>query len=153
MVGSSSFISPAPKVTSEEPSASFPTGHVPSSKNSRQSGKMKVETDGREVTFRTPVPHLVELINIGFHRNELDPMVLGKLPALAAITEASVHKHWTSAFDKATDNTELMKLLKLAEMYTSWSHVLNCELYKVLAMKVDELRSTVGGMRMSTRCV
>ncbi|KAL2559344.1 hypothetical protein Fot_04083 [Forsythia ovata] len=28
-------------------------------------------------------------------------------------------------------------------MYTSWSHVLNCELYKVLAMKVDELRSTV----------
>ncbi|KAL2501629.1 hypothetical protein Fot_35477 [Forsythia ovata] len=28
-------------------------------------------------------------------------------------------------------------------MYTSRSHVLNCELYKVLAMKVDELHSTV----------
>ncbi|KAL2474089.1 hypothetical protein Fot_49825 [Forsythia ovata] len=37
-----------------------------------------------------------------------------------------------------------MELLKLAEMYTSRSHVLNCELYKVLAIKVDELRSTVG---------
>ncbi|KAL2489759.1 Uncharacterized protein Fot_43051 [Forsythia ovata] len=38
-----------------------------------------------------------------------------------------------------------MELLKLAEMHTSRSHVLNCELYKVLAMKVDELRSMVGG--------
>ncbi|KAL2549807.1 hypothetical protein Fot_11337 [Forsythia ovata] len=57
---------------------------------------------------------------------------------------ASVYKYWTSTFEKATDNAELMELLKLAEMYTSRSHVLNCELYKVLAMKVDELRSTVG---------
>ncbi|KAL2549849.1 hypothetical protein Fot_11379 [Forsythia ovata] len=38
-----------------------------------------------------------------------------------------------------------MELLKLAEMYTFRSHVLNCELYKVLVMKFDELRSTVGG--------
>ncbi|KAL2494461.1 hypothetical protein Fot_38218 [Forsythia ovata] len=37
-----------------------------------------------------------------------------------------------------------MELLKLAEMYTSRSHVLNCELYKVLEMKVDELRSVIG---------
>ncbi|KAL2495466.1 hypothetical protein Fot_39223 [Forsythia ovata] len=36
-----------------------------------------------------------------------------------------------------------MDLLKLAEMYYSRSHLLNCELYKVLAMKVDELHSTV----------
>ncbi|KAL2558434.1 Uncharacterized protein Fot_03173 [Forsythia ovata] len=112
------------------------------------------ETDGRDGTFRTPVPHLVERINIGFCRDELDPTVLGKLPAPAAIAAASVHKYWTSDFGKAADNAELMKLLKLAEMYTSRSHVLNCELYKVLgAMKVDELRSTVGGMMMLTRCI
>ncbi|KAL2529974.1 hypothetical protein Fot_22575 [Forsythia ovata] len=30
-------------------------------------------------------------------------------------------------------------------MYTSQSHVLNCELYKVLEMKIYKLRSTVGG--------
>ncbi|KAL2529564.1 hypothetical protein Fot_22165 [Forsythia ovata] len=43
------------------------------------------------------------------------------------------------------DNAELTELLKLAEMYTSRSHVLNCELYKLLEMKIDELRSTTGG--------
>ncbi|KAL2529617.1 hypothetical protein Fot_22218 [Forsythia ovata] len=80
-------------------------------------------------------------------------MVLGKLPAPAAIAAASVNKYWTFTFGKAVDNAELMELLKLAEMYTSRYHVLNCELYKVLAMKVDELRSTVGGMRMLTHCV
>ncbi|KAL2557620.1 Ethanolamine-phosphate cytidylyltransferase [Forsythia ovata] len=32
----------------------------------------------------------------------------------------------------------------MAEMYTSQSYVLNCELYKVLAMKVGELHSMVG---------
>ncbi|KAL2551652.1 hypothetical protein Fot_05271 [Forsythia ovata] len=30
-------------------------------------------------------------------------------------------------------------------MYTSQSHVLNCELYKVMAMKIKELHSTVVG--------
>ncbi|KAL2550191.1 Uncharacterized protein Fot_11721 [Forsythia ovata] len=30
-------------------------------------------------------------------------------------------------------------------MSTTWSHVFNCELYKVLAIKVDELRSMVTG--------
>ncbi|KAL2513899.1 hypothetical protein Fot_27870 [Forsythia ovata] len=74
-----------------------------------------------------------------------NPTVLGKLPAPAAIAAASVHKYWTSTFGKAADNAELTELLKLAEMYTSRSHVLNCELYKVLVMKIDELRSTVGG--------
>ncbi|KAL2514505.1 hypothetical protein Fot_28476 [Forsythia ovata] len=72
-------------------------------------------------------------------------MILGKLPVLAAIAATSVHKYWTSVFGKVTDNAELIELLKLAEMYTSRSHVLSCELYKVLAMKVDELRSTVEG--------
>ncbi|KAL2558970.1 hypothetical protein Fot_03709 [Forsythia ovata] len=76
--------------------------------------------------------------------DELDPTVLGKLPAPTSIPAASIHKYWTTAFGKATDNAELKELLKLAEMYTSRSHVLNCELYKVLAMKVNELRSTVG---------
>ncbi|KAL2529227.1 hypothetical protein Fot_21828 [Forsythia ovata] len=33
----------------------------------------------------------------------------------------------------------------MAEMNTIRSHLLNCKLYKVLAMKVDELRSTVVG--------
>ncbi|KAL2552345.1 hypothetical protein Fot_05964 [Forsythia ovata] len=30
-------------------------------------------------------------------------------------------------------------------MYTSRSHVLNCELYKLLEMNIDELRFTAGG--------
>ncbi|KAL2514574.1 hypothetical protein Fot_28545 [Forsythia ovata] len=153
MVDSSSFISVAPVVTSEVPSASSSAGPAPSSENSRQSGKRKAKTSGREGAFCTPVPSLVERINIGFHRDELDPMVLGKLPALATIAAASVHKYWTPAFKKAADNTELMELLKLAEMYTSQSHVLNCELYKVMAMKVDELRSNVGGMKMLMPCI
>ncbi|KAL2494029.1 hypothetical protein Fot_37786 [Forsythia ovata] len=33
----------------------------------------------------------------------------------------------------------------MAEMNTVWSHVLNCEVYKMLAMKVGELCSTVVG--------
>ncbi|KAL2538378.1 hypothetical protein Fot_19769 [Forsythia ovata] len=32
-------------------------------------------------------------------------------------------------------------------MSTAWSHVLNCKLYKVLAMKIDDLRSTVVGAK------
>ncbi|KAL2501332.1 hypothetical protein Fot_35180 [Forsythia ovata] len=145
MVDSSSFISAAPVVTSEAPSASFPAGPTPSSENSRQSGKKKAETDGREGASRTHVPPHVECINIEFCRDELDPTILGKLPVPTTKAVASVHKYWTSTFEKAADNAELMELLKLAEMYTSSSHVLNCELYKVLAMKVDELQSTAGG--------
>ncbi|KAL2514529.1 hypothetical protein Fot_28500 [Forsythia ovata] len=34
--------------------------------------------------------------------------------------------------------------MKLAEMYTSRSHVLNCELYKILEIKVDEIHSVLG---------
>ncbi|KAL2538964.1 hypothetical protein Fot_20355 [Forsythia ovata] len=74
----------------------------------------------------------------------LDPTVLGKLPPPAAIAVASVHKYWTSTFGRAADNTELTELLKLAEMYTFCSHVLNCELYKLLETKIDELCSTAG---------
>ncbi|KAL2509046.1 hypothetical protein Fot_32693 [Forsythia ovata] len=35
----------------------------------------------------------------------------------------------------------------MAEMSTARSHVLNCELYKVLAMKIDELCSTAKGSK------
>ncbi|KAL2520919.1 hypothetical protein Fot_24842 [Forsythia ovata] len=122
MVGSSSFISPAPAVTSEAPSALFPTGPAHLSKNSRQSCKKKTETDSREGAFRTSVPPSVKRIDIGFHRDELDPTVLEKLPAPATIAAASVHKYWTSAFEKAVDNAELMELLKLAEMLTIALH-------------------------------
>ncbi|KAL2509021.1 hypothetical protein Fot_32668 [Forsythia ovata] len=76
---------------------------------------------------------------------ELDLAILEKLPISSAIAAASVHKYWTSAWEKAADNAELLEMLKLAEMYTSQSHVLNCKLYKVLAIKIDELHSTVVG--------
>ncbi|KAL2549766.1 hypothetical protein Fot_11296 [Forsythia ovata] len=66
---------------------------------------------------------------------------------MSAIAAASIHKYWTSAFAKAANNVELLEMLKLAEMYTSQSHVLNYELYKVLAMKIDELYSTVSGTK------
>ncbi|KAL2501693.1 hypothetical protein Fot_35541 [Forsythia ovata] len=144
MVDNSSFISPTLAMTSEVPSTSFLMGPAPSAKSSRQSGKRKAETDSREGAFQTLVSPPVERINIEFRQDELDPTVLEKLPTSAAIAAASVHKYWTSTFRKAVDNVKLTELLKLAEMYTSRSHLLNCELYKVLAMKVDELHSTVG---------
>ncbi|KAL2520307.1 hypothetical protein Fot_24230 [Forsythia ovata] len=94
---------------------------------------------------RLPRPILeYEYINIGSHWDELDPTVLEKLPPPATKAAASDHKYWTSVFGKAADNVELTELLKLVEMYTSRSHVLNCELYRLLEMKVDELRSITG---------
>ncbi|KAL2552538.1 Uncharacterized protein Fot_06157 [Forsythia ovata] len=54
----------------------------------------------------------------------------------------SVHKYWTSAWEKEADNADLSELIKMTEISTARSHVLNCKLYKVLAMKVDELCST-----------
>ncbi|KAL2529541.1 hypothetical protein Fot_22142 [Forsythia ovata] len=116
MVGNSSFISLTSAVTPETPSALFPTGPASPSENLRQSSKRKAETDSRKETFWIPVPPLVECINIGFHRDELDPTVLEKLPVPAAIVVASVHKYWTYAFEKVVDNAELMELLKLAKM-------------------------------------
>ncbi|KAL2519961.1 hypothetical protein Fot_23884 [Forsythia ovata] len=74
----------------------------------------------------------------------MDPSVLGKLPPAVVLAATSVHKYWTSAFGKAADTAEVMELMKLAEMYTSRSHVLNCELYKILEMKVDEIHSVIG---------
>ncbi|KAL2527845.1 Uncharacterized protein Fot_20446 [Forsythia ovata] len=85
-----------------------------------------------------------EYINIGACRDKLDPTILGKLPPAVAIAATSVHKYWTSTFGKAADTAEVTKLMKLVEMYTSRSHVLNCELYKMLEMKVDEIHSVIG---------
>ncbi|KAL2538839.1 hypothetical protein Fot_20230 [Forsythia ovata] len=144
----SSYIPPVPEVTSEVPSTSIPVRLVPSPVSARQSGKRKASAKSGEEAFRasmSPHPSKYEYINIRSHRDELDPMVLGKLPAPVAIAVASIHKYWTFAFGKATDDAELTELLELAEMYTFRSHVLNCELYKVLEMKVDELRSVTWG--------
>ncbi|KAL2456022.1 hypothetical protein Fot_57133 [Forsythia ovata] len=88
VVGNSFFISPAPAVTSEAPSTSFLVGPVSSPKSSRQSDKRKVEIDSWEGAFWTPIPPPVECINIEFCRDELDPMVLEKLPASTAIAAA-----------------------------------------------------------------
>ncbi|KAL2501638.1 hypothetical protein Fot_35486 [Forsythia ovata] len=140
----SSYIPHAPEATLEVPSTSIPTRPLPSPGSGRQSGKRKAGTESREEVFQAPTslpPGKYEYINIGSRRDELDPTVLGKLPSPAAKAVASIHKYWTSTFEKAVNNAELTELLKLAEMYTSRSHVLNCELYKLLEMKVDELRS------------
>ncbi|KAL2455779.1 hypothetical protein Fot_57305 [Forsythia ovata] len=88
-----------------------------------------------------------ECINIGSRQDELDPTILEKLLAPSAIAVASVHKYWTSTWAKVMDKADLLEYLKLAEMSTARSYVLNCELYKFLAMKIDELRSTVAGTK------
>ncbi|KAL2549929.1 hypothetical protein Fot_11459 [Forsythia ovata] len=144
----SSYIPPAPEVTSKVSSTSIPARLVHLPGNARQSEKRKASAKSGEEAFQAPTsppPSKYEYINIGSRRDDLDPTVLGKLPPPTAIAAASVHKYWTSAFGKAADDAKLTKLLKLAEMYTSRSHVLNCELYKVLEMKVDELRSVTRG--------
>ncbi|KAL2489789.1 Uncharacterized protein Fot_43081 [Forsythia ovata] len=47
-------------------------------------------------------------------------------------------------FHQAVDTAEVTELMKLAEMYTSRNHVLNCELYKMLEMRVAEIQSALG---------
>ncbi|KAL2514011.1 hypothetical protein Fot_27982 [Forsythia ovata] len=73
----------------------------------------------------------------------MDPSVVEKLPS-ATLAATTVHKYWTSYFEKTVDTAEVAELIKLAEMYTSRSHVLNCDLYKMLEMKVNEIQSTLG---------
>ncbi|KAL2529726.1 hypothetical protein Fot_22327 [Forsythia ovata] len=144
MVDSSSFIFAAPTVTSEAPSAPFSAGPglLPRTQDNQARERQKSIAERERSTLLYLI--LSNASTSGFVGMSWSQQFLGKLPAPAAIAAASVHKYWTSAFGKVTDNAELMELLKLAEMYTSRSHVLNCELYKVLTMKVDELRSTVG---------
>ncbi|KAL2559898.1 hypothetical protein Fot_04637 [Forsythia ovata] len=122
MTTDNSYIPPALEVTSEVPSTSVPARPVPSPGSARQSRKRKAGAKSGEEAFRAPAsPPLgkYEYINIGSRQDKLDPMVLIKLPPPVANTVASVHKYWTSAFGKAAETTELMELLKLAEMYTS----------------------------------
>ncbi|KAL2544267.1 hypothetical protein Fot_13500 [Forsythia ovata] len=146
MTKDDSYIPPAPEATSEVPSTSIHVRPVPSPGSSRQSKKRKTGAKSGEEAFWAPssLPHdKYKYINIGSRQEELDPTALGKLPLPTANAAASIHKYWTSAFGEAVENVELTELLKLVEMYTFRSHVLNCELYKVLEMKVDELRSVI----------
>ncbi|KAL2493946.1 hypothetical protein Fot_37703 [Forsythia ovata] len=137
----------APETTSDVLSTSVPARPVPSPGSARQSGKRKAGAkSGEEASRASTFPPLgkYEYINIGSHQDKLDPTVLGKLTPVVANAAASVHKYWTSAFGKTAETVKVTELLKLAEMYTSYSHVLNCELYKMLEMKVDELCSVIG---------
>ncbi|KAL2538859.1 hypothetical protein Fot_20250 [Forsythia ovata] len=140
-------ILPTPEAATDVPSISIPARSVPPPGNARQSIKKKAGAKSEEEASRASTsPRLgkCEYINIGSRQDKLDPTVLGKLLPAVAIAAISVHKYWTSAFGKAADTAEVMELVKLAEMYTSRSYVLNCELYKLLEMKVDELHSVIG---------
>ncbi|KAL2522483.1 hypothetical protein Fot_26406 [Forsythia ovata] len=140
-------ILPAPEATADIPSPSIPARPVPPLGNVRQSVKRKPGAESREQASRTSMSLPLgryEYINIGARQDKLDPTVLVKLPPAVAFTATSVHKYWTSAFGKAADTAEVTELMKLAEMYTSRSHILNCELYKMLEMKVDEIHSVIG---------
>ncbi|KAL2493820.1 hypothetical protein Fot_37577 [Forsythia ovata] len=136
----------APKRAMEEEDDA---GYSMRAKRSRETPPRKIrENTSSRGTSRTSIPFLhgwTERINIGSRQDKFDPAILGNLPSPYAIVIASVHKYWTSAWAKATDNVDLLKLLKLAKMNTSRSHILNCELYKVLEMKIDRLHSTVMG--------
>ncbi|KAL2495228.1 hypothetical protein Fot_38985 [Forsythia ovata] len=68
---------------------------------------------GASRTSIPPPAGKYEYINIGSHRDELDPTILGKLSAPTAIAVASVHKYWTSTFRKATDNCRIDRVVKI----------------------------------------
>ncbi|KAL2520195.1 Uncharacterized protein Fot_24118 [Forsythia ovata] len=107
--------------------------------------KPKVESGRQASRTSTSLPSgRCEYINIGARQDKLDPSVVEKLPPAVVLAATSVQKYWTSPFRKAEDTAEVTELMKLAEMYTSCSHVLNCEFYKLLEMKVDEIRSVHG---------
>ncbi|KAL2517170.1 hypothetical protein Adt_13417 [Abeliophyllum distichum] len=86
-----------------------------------------------------------ESINIGSRQDELDPAILEKLPPPFVVAASSIHKYWTFVWARTTEGADLSQLIKMVEMNTARSHVLNCKLYKVVAMKVDQLCSKVVG--------
>ncbi|KAL2493543.1 Uncharacterized protein Fot_37300 [Forsythia ovata] len=140
-------ILPAPEVRAYIPSPSNPARPVSPPGNVRPSAKRKSKVESGEQASQTsisPPPGRCEYINIGARQDKMDPSIVEKLPSAVALAATSVHKYWTSSFGKAVDTAEVTELMKLAEMYTSRSHVLNCELYKVLEMKVDEIHSVLG---------
>ncbi|KAL2508270.1 hypothetical protein Fot_31917 [Forsythia ovata] len=128
-------ILPAPDVRADISSRRIllDTGLIPEMLGRRQKGNQRSRV-GNKRPRRSSPPLLVGL----------DPSVVEKLPSAVALAATSVHKYWTSSFEKAVDTAEVTELMKLAEMYTSCSHVLNCELYKILEMKVDEIHSALG---------
>ncbi|KAL2473512.1 hypothetical protein Fot_49248 [Forsythia ovata] len=138
---------PAPEVRADIPSPTNPARHGSPLENVRPSAEKKPKVESGKQVSRTPVsspPGRREYINIGARQDELDPSVVEKLPSAVVLAATSIHKYWTSSFEKAVDTAEVTELMKLAEMYTSRSHVLNCELYKILEMKVDEIQSVLG---------
>ncbi|KAL2494966.1 hypothetical protein Fot_38723 [Forsythia ovata] len=146
-VGGNSHIPSAPEARTDILSPSNLARSVPSPGYIRQSAKKKPKVeDGKQAsrTSMSPPAGRCEYINIGAHQDKLDPLVVEKLPPAVALAATSVHKYWTSSFGNATDTVEVTELMKLAEMYTSRSHVLNCELYKMLEMKIDEIHSVLG---------
>ncbi|KAL2494455.1 hypothetical protein Fot_38212 [Forsythia ovata] len=137
----------APEVRADISSLSNPARPVSPSGNVRPPAKRKPKVESGEHAHRTSMylrPGRCEYINIGAHQDKLDPLVVEKLPSAVALAATSVHKYRTSSFGKAVDAAEVTELMKLAKMYTSRSHVLNCELYKMLEIKVDEIHSTLG---------
>ncbi|KAL2520807.1 hypothetical protein Fot_24730 [Forsythia ovata] len=142
-----SHILPAPETRADISSLSNPARPVSPLGNVRPSTKRKPKVESGEQASRTsmsPPPGRCEYINIGARQDKLDPSVVEKLPPAIALAATSVHKYWISSFGKATDTAEVTELMKLAEMYTLRSHVLNCELYKMLEMKVNEIHSVFG---------
>ncbi|KAL2489166.1 hypothetical protein Fot_42458 [Forsythia ovata] len=137
----------APEVKADIPSPSNPARHGSPPGNVRSSAKRKPKVESGEQASRTsvsPPPGRCEYINIGARQDKLDSSVVEKLPSAVVLAATSVYKYWTSSFGKAVDTTEVTELMKLVEMYTSRNHVLNCELYKMLEMKVDEIQSVLG---------
>ncbi|KAL2553798.1 hypothetical protein Fot_07417 [Forsythia ovata] len=137
----------APEAKADIPSPSNPARPVSPPGNVRPSVKRKPKIESGEQASRTSIsPPLgrCEYINIGAHQDKLNLSVVEKLPSAVALAATSVHKYWTSSFGKAADTAEVTELMKLAEMYTSRSHVLNYELYKMLEMKVDEIHPVLG---------
>ncbi|KAL2520754.1 hypothetical protein Fot_24677 [Forsythia ovata] len=135
------------KIASDEGEKAVPKRAMEDEDNTEDSRRAKRSQVTPSPETREATPSLRGATQIPFmlSMGELVPAILEKLRFLFAIDVASVHKYWTSAGAKATDNADLWELLKLAEMSTSRSHILNCELYKMLGMKIDELRSTVVG--------
>ncbi|KAL2559163.1 hypothetical protein Fot_03902 [Forsythia ovata] len=141
------YILPTPAVRVDIPSPSNPARPVSSPESVRPSTKRKPKVESGEQAPRTFVslpPGRCKYINIGARQDKLDLSAVEKLPSAVALAATSVHKYWTSSFGKAVDTAEVMELMKLAEMYTFRSYVLNCELYKILEMKVDEIHSALG---------
>ncbi|KAL2470717.1 hypothetical protein Adt_38853 [Abeliophyllum distichum] len=82
-----------------------------------------------------------ENINIGLVHGRLDPDVLDELPPTARQAAVSVYRYWPPSFAKDVAGADLKQLVRLAEMHTARSHVLNCEVYKMLAVKTEESHS------------